>query len=237
VYKPNPSLVMALSGGLDSTTLLHYAVKEHGFKEVLTLSFDYGQRHGKEIKFARCQAEIVSARYGVDVKFHVMDLSELHLVSHMAQSALVNRNVEVPKLEEVLGDPQPSTYVPFRNMLFLTYSLAAAEAFGAGHVYYGAQRHDVYGYWDTTPEFVSAMGNVAALNRKNPIAIRAPFVDYSKAEVLKWGLKNEVNYAQTWSCYKGEAEACGVCPTCVERLTAFRTLDVADPLPYATLEV
>lgn len=227
------TLVMPLSGGADSSTLLHYAAREKGFKKIHTIEFNYGQRHVRELECARYQREIVSARYKIPVVAHSIELPELQYIAELAGSALVNRDVEVPGWVEVQGDPQPATYVPFRNLIFLTYALGLAEAVGAGHVYYGAQRHDIYGYWDTTPDFVEAVDTVASLNRKNRIRVQAPFVEYSKAEVVGWGLKNQVNYGYTWSCYVGQESACGNCPTCRERQTAFIQNSEEDPIAYA----
>lgn len=133
----------------------------------------------------------------------------------------------------VTGDPQPITYVPNRNMIFLALAAAFAESLGADAVFYGAQRHDLYGYWDTTPDFLERLNHVYALNRKTPVHIRAPFVHHSKADLLRIGLDLGVDYGQTWSCYRGETLACGRCPTCAERLQAFAEVGVPDPLEYA----
>jgi 7-cyano-7-deazaguanine synthase len=135
-----------------------------------------------------------------------------------------------------MGDPQPVTYVPNRNMIFLALAAAFAETQGVGDIYYGAQRHDIYGYWDTTPQFLEQLNNVYRLNRKTPIQILAPFVTYSKTDILRKGLELEVDYGKTWSCYEGQDMACGRCPTCAERLQAFQNLGLTDPLPYAPIQ-
>jgi 7-cyano-7-deazaguanine synthase len=120
-------------------------------------------------------------------------------------------------------------------MIFLALAAAFAESLVADTVYYGAQRHDLYGYWDTTLDFLNRLNQVYALNRKTPIHIAAPFVQHSKADLLRIGLALGVDYEQTWSCYRGEALACGRCPTCAERLQAFAEVGVPDPLAYAPL--
>ena len=117
-------------------------------------------------------------------------------------------------------------------MIFLALAAAYAESHGVTDVYYGAQRHDMYGYWDTTAEFLEQMNQVYALNRKTPIRIKAPFVTWSKADILRAGLEMEVDYGRTWSCYEGRELACGRCPTCAERLNAYSELGLPDPLPY-----
>ncbi|HLY28050.1 MAG TPA: 7-cyano-7-deazaguanine synthase, partial [Aggregatilineales bacterium] len=134
---------------------------------------------------------------------------------------------------EVIGDPQPPTYVPNRNMIFLGLAVAYAESQDASDVYYGAQRHDLYGYWDTTPQFLEQLNAVYRLNRKSTLQIKAPFINDSKADLLRLGLELGVDYGKTWSCYVGQDKACGHCPTCAERLAAFREVGIKDPLPYA----
>ena len=118
-------------------------------------------------------------------------------------------------------------------MIFLALAAAYAESHGVSDVFYGAQQHDLYGYWDTTPEFLARLNQVYQLNRKTPLRIQAPFVQYSKTDILRTGRDLNIDYAQTWSCYAGQALACGRCPTCAERLAAFANLGLTDPLPYA----
>jgi len=218
--------VVIVSGGMDSVTLLHYLVKVEK-KEPAVITFVYGQKHDKEVAYARLQAEQLGCRHHL-----VLGLSELRPL--FASSALVTGGAEIPDALDVLGDPQPATYVPNRNMIFLALAAAYAETNGVGDVYYGAQRHDIYGYWDTTPQFLAQLNQVYHLNRKTPLQIMAPFVDYSKTDILRTGLRLGVDYGQTWSCYRGGEAACGRCPTCAERLSAFKELGLADPLPYAS---
>jgi 7-cyano-7-deazaguanine synthase len=147
-------------------------------------------------------------------------------------SALTDRSIEVPDLAALSPDrlQQPSTYVPHRNLLFLALGAGHAESVGASEVFYGAQAQDRYGYWDCTAEFVSRLNAVLGLNRGSPVTVCAPFVGWSKADVLKIGLELGVDYAHTWTCYRGGTSACGTCPSCVERSAAFRAFGVADPL-------
>ena len=215
--------VVIVSGGLDSVTLLHEVVRNQGKTNVL--SFLYGQKHSKEIACASWHAGQLGCTHKIiDVR------QELALA--LSSSALVAEGVEIPHIDDVMGDPQPVTYVPNRNMIFLSIAAAYAESIGSNFVYYGAQKHDQYGYWDTTPQFLNALNNVFKLNRKTPICILAPFVTFSKAQTLKVGLELGVDYGKTWSCYAGRNKACGTCPTCSERLTAFAELGVKDPLEY-----
>lgn len=220
-----PDSVAIVSGGMDSVTLLHFLVKEMQL-EPAVITFVYGQKHDKEVDYARANA--AELRLSAHL---VLDLSLLTPL--FAHSALVAADVDVPDVLDVLGDPQPVTYVPNRNMIFLALAAAYAETHDVGDIYYGAQRHDIYGYWDTTPQFLARLNDVYALNRKTPLQIKAPFVEFSKTDILRTGLALGVDYATTWSCYEGKDAACGRCPTCAERLQAFAELGLQDPLPYA----
>lgn len=218
--------VAIVSGGLDSVTLLHYLVKTlHLSPAVIT--FIYGQKHDKEVRYAEWQAQELGCNEHL-----VLDLSLLSPL--FAKSSLVSDSVEIPDMDDVVGDPQPTTYVPNRNVIFLALAAAYAETHSVSDIYYGAQRHDMYGYWDTTPQFLESLNQVYSLNRKTPVQIKAPFVDYTKTELLKLGLDLDVDYGKTWSCYQGNELACGKCPTCAERLKAFADLQMPDPLPYVT---
>jgi 7-cyano-7-deazaguanine synthase len=219
-----PDSVVIVSGGMDSVTLLHHLVKIEK-RRPAAITFIYGQKHDKEIEFARTQAALLDCRQHL-----VLDLSLLRPL--FATSALVSDSLAVPNVLEVLGDPQPITYVPNRNMIFLALAAAYAESHGVTEVFYGAQKHDMYGYWDTTPDFLERLNQVYSLNRKTPITIKAPFVNWSKADILRLGLAMAVDYSQTWSCYEGQALACGRCPTCAERLSAFAAVGLPDPIPY-----
>lgn len=221
--------VAIVSGGMDSITLLHHLVKVERRKPAV-ITFFYGQKHDKEVEFAKTHATLL----GCDTHL-ILDLVLLRPL--FASSALVSSEIKIPNIDVVQGDPQPPTYVPNRNMIFLALAAAYAESHDVTEVFYGAQRHDMYGYWDTTPQFLEQLNQVFMLNRKTPITIKAPFVTYSKADILRAGLEMEVDYSQTWSCYEGHEQACGLCPTCAERLGAFMEIGIPDPIPYATQSV
>jgi 7-cyano-7-deazaguanine synthase len=216
--------VIIVSGGMDSVTLLHYLIK-YKRKTPAIITFLYKQKHFKEVQYAKENAEILKCKDHL-----ILDISILKTL--FESSALVSSRIDIPSMKDVIGDPQPSTYVPNRNMIFLSLAVAYAEKLQVSDIYYGAQKHDEYGYWDTTPQFLDQLNNVYRLNRKTPIQIKAPFVNYSKTDILKHGISLEVDYAKTWSCYKGETFACGSCPTCIERLKAFSDLNLQDPLSY-----
>jgi 7-cyano-7-deazaguanine synthase len=227
--RSGPAVVL-ISGGLDSSVLLHHVARALGREPVHALSFNYGQRHSKEIACAgwQCRAARVA-------EHRVLDLSFLGELIGQA-SALVAGGRAVPDLEKLAQDEldQPPTYVPNRNMVLLSIAAAYAEARKARDVFYGAQALDEYGYWDCTTAFLDRLNAVLNLNRRDPVTIHAPFIRMKKAETVKLGLELGVDFSQTWSCYRGGDKACGACPTCVERLKAFREAGVSDPLTYET---
>lgn len=210
--------VILVSGGMDSATLLHYAKKKLSVGEIHALSFAYGQKHSRELDMAMWQARAVGA-----VEHRVVDISFFGEIVR-GGSALTDENIKIPDLAEVPMEQrmQPPTYVPNRNMVFLSMGAAHAESLGIKHVLYGAQAQDEYGYWDCTSDFVRRLNEALNLNRRNPVKVVAPFVGMSKAEVLKIGLELGVDYSHTWTCYRGGDKPCGSCPSCVEREKAFK---------------
>lgn len=218
--------VVLLSGGLDSSTLLHYVVKWLGVGEVYALSFLYGQKHKRELDAAAWQARAAG------VKAHdVVDMGFFGALTP-GLSALTDATVSVPRLADLDESAltQPPTYVPNRNMMLLSVAAAYAEARGVRDLFYGAQAQDRYGYWDCTREFLERVNAVLALNRRTPVVVQAPFVGLRKADELRLGLELGVDYAHTWTCYRGGESPCGECPSCVERAGAFREIGAADPL-------
>ena len=219
------SAVILLSGGLDSSTLLHYVKSELDFQPLHALTIRYGQKHARETACAVAQARVagVEAHQQIDLAFFGKMMS--------TSSALTDPDMPIPTLAELSPCQlnQPPTYVPNRNMVFLTLAAAYAEARGIVDVFYGAQLQDRYGYWDCTAEFLVRMNTVLGLNRRQPVVLRAPFMMMHKSEILKIGMDLGVNYAETWSCYRGQDKPCGVCPSCVERQAAFAALKITDP--------
>lgn len=216
--------VCTISGGLDSSTLLHYIKHLNVHDEIYAITYFYGQRHVKEIECAEHQAQIVG------VKEHkIIDISFLGQM--FKGSALTDLTVEVPGAESI-GDPQPKSYFFNRNMILLSIAIGYAESIGADVVYYGAQKQDIYSYWDTVPEFVDRVNKVLDLNRKNKISVVAPFVNMKKTEVLEIGCSLSIDYSKTWTCYSGREKACGKCLTCMERMKSFQDLNLKDPLEY-----
>lgn len=218
--------VVLLSGGMDSATLLHFVKKKLKVSEISALSFNYGQRHARELAMAEWQAKTagVSEHRTIDIPF----LRRLPA----GASALTDRSMTVPDLSDISPAErrQPSTYVPHRNLILLGMAASYAEAKLSTDVFYGAHSQDAYGYWDCTRKFIGDLNRVLANNRRKPVVIHAPFIGMSKAGILKIGTRLGVDYGHTWSCYRGGRRPCGSCPTCVERSLAFHELGLTDPL-------
>jgi 7-cyano-7-deazaguanine synthase len=218
--------VILLSGGLDSSTLLHDLRRRMGVARVRALTFRYGQRHEREIEAARWQAREAGA-----VEHRVADIGFFgDLVA--GGSALTPGGPAVPDLADIAGSDldQPPTYVPHRNMVLLSLAAAYAEARGIADVFYAAQAQDRYGYWDCTVAFLDALNAVLGLNRRTAVRVHAPYAGLPKAAVLKIALEIGVDCSHTWTCYRGGAAPCRACPSCVERARAFLAQGVPDPL-------
>lgn len=220
--------LVLFSGGVDSTTCLGIAVKKYGSENVLALSVSYGQKHTKEIDSARA----VAKHYGVEL--YELDLSEMFRFSDC--SLLKGSSEEVPhesyeeQLKETNGSPV-STYVPFRNGLFISSAAAIAISRGCSVIYYGAHSDDAAGnaYPDCSETFNNAMAEAVWVGSGNQVRIEAPFVTKTKADVVKIGLELGVPYELTWSCYEGGDVPCGKCGTCIDRARAFAENGVPDP--------
>lgn len=220
--------LVLFSGGVDSTTCLGLAVDKYGAEEVTALSVYYGQKHSKELE----AAEKIAAYYGV--KLRTLDLAVIFADSDC--SLLKGSETEIPKetyadqLSQTDGEPV-STYVPFRNGLFLSSAASIALSLGCEAIYYGAHSDDAAGnaYPDCSTEFNESMNRAIYLGSGNALKIRAPFVGLTKAQVIREGLRIGVPYELTWSCYEGGDKPCGVCGTCRDRQAAFEANGVADP--------
>ncbi len=217
--------VCLLSGGLDSSTALAWARSQGS--ECYTLAFDYGQRHRRELQSAEAIARHFGAAEHQVVTFDLRAFGGSSLTS----------DLPVPQ-EGVDPSIIPTTYVPARNTIFLSFALAYAEVHDASAIVLGINALDYSGYPDCRPEYLEAMRQVATLGTRQGVEGRAPelvapLLHLGKAEIVRLGTDLGVPWELTWSCYLGEAAACGCCDSCRLRLKGFAEAGLCDPLPYA----
>ncbi|NBC83287.1 MAG: 7-cyano-7-deazaguanine synthase QueC [Bacteroidetes bacterium] len=221
-----PKAVVLFSGGLDSTTVL-YLARSKGY-DVHAISFRYGQRHSRELDVA-------------EKTIHKLNISNHQIISidisAWGGSALTDTSINVPDYRADHKDI-PVTYVPARNMIFLSIATSYAEAIGAYDIFTGISQVDYSGYVDCRKEFIDAMqaainkGTVCAVEDNKPIRIHAPFMYKNKDQEITLGIRLGVDYGLTWSCYRGDDKPCGTCDSCQLRLQAFEKAGYPDPLEY-----
>ncbi len=213
-------VVVIYSGGMDSFTLLNQVLKQG--KRVYALSFNYGQKHSKELHYA----QKVCDELGLPHK--IVDITA---INQLLLGSSLTDDIEIPEghYEE---ESMKSTVVPNRNMIMLSLAIGYAVSIEATTVYYGAHGGDHAIYPDCRPEFIKRMDAVSQVANYEAIKIIAPFQEINKTEILSKGLSLGLNYAKTWTCYNGRERACGKCGACHERLEAFRENGVNDPLNY-----
>ncbi|WP_258241189.1 7-cyano-7-deazaguanine synthase QueC [Pseudidiomarina homiensis] len=214
-------VVVIYSGGMDSFTVLHRAIRDG--HDVYALSFDYGQRHVKELTVA---AEVTR---GLNIPHKIVDITAINEL--ISNSSLTSTSTAIPEGHYEEASMQ-STVVPNRNMILLSLAIGYAVSIGAEAVYYGAHSGDHAIYPDCRPEFVQRMNDVSRIANYEPIEIAVPYLTNDKAEILRDGLAMGLDYKNTWTCYNGRDKACGKCGACVERLEAFTANNTVDPLAY-----
>ncbi|RED48601.1 7-cyano-7-deazaguanine synthase QueC [Aestuariispira insulae] len=218
--------IVICSGGLDSVTLAHKVAKEHELLALVT--FDYGQRHKKEMDFAKACAE------RLEVPFIPVDMANIGAL--LSGSALTD-DIDVPD-GHYAEETMKITVVPNRNAIMLAIAFGIASARGADAVAAAVHGGDHFIYPDCRPAFVEAFETMQkhALEGMNEIQLYTPFVHVPKSEIAAEGARLGVPFAETWSCYKGGEDQCGRCGTCVERIEAFVEAGVEDPTHYADTE-
>lgn len=225
--------IVLSSGGIDSTTAVGLAVKEHGSENVTTVSVFYNQKHSRELQ----SADKVAEYYGL--RHEVLDLSAIYKFSDC--SLLRHSTQEVPK--ESYADQLKkckngvSTFVPFRNGLMLSAVAAFAQSVYPDEevdIYLGNHADDAAGnaYADCSIEFSNAISEAINIGTYGLVHVKTPFVTYNKAQVVKVGLELGVPYQLTTSCYNGGDRACQICGTCRDRIAAFRANNAIDPIEY-----
>lgn len=218
--------ICILSGGMDSS-LASYMAKNDGY-EIIAVHFNYGQRtQDRELKAFRdiCDDLKILEKYEIDIPFF----------TQIGASALTDKTIDVPTGGIEAG--VPITYVPFRNGIFLSITAAIAEKEGATAMYIGVVQEDSSGYPDCTDSFINDMKKAINEGTKKDthIDIKTPLVHLSKAQIVQEALKLNVPLEHTWSCYKEETEACGVCDSCRLRLNGFKLANQIDPIAYKAL--
>jgi 7-cyano-7-deazaguanine synthase len=220
----NNKYILILSGGMDSTTLLYYLLRDKN--EVKCLSFDYGQRHKKELEYARRICGELKVEHRMVDLGNVSDL--------LAGSSLTSPEIEVPE-GHYAEESMKATVVPNRNMIMLSIAIGWAVSTKAHWVAYAAHSGDHSIYPDCRPEFKNAMATAAELCDWHQVSISTPFINMTKSDIVKVGASLGVPYEKTWSCYKGQERHCSKCGTCCERIEAFKLASVKDPTEYEDL--
>tara|TARA_Y100000593_G_scaffold13994_3_gene26184 strand:+ start:11790 stop:12446 length:657 start_codon:yes stop_codon:yes gene_type:complete len=212
--------VVILSGGMDSTTLL-YDIKHQG-DDVSALSFNYNQKHKKELEMAKATCKALK----VDHK-----IIDLNVLNEIAPSSLTRDDWEVPE-GHYADENMKETVVPNRNMVMLSLATSYSIGVKAKYLYYGAHSGDHDIYPDCRKEFVDTLAMAILLCDWDHINLVAPYLDIDKGDIVIQGKRLGVDYSKTWTCYKGKELACGKCGSCVERLEAFAKAGIKDPVKY-----
>jgi 7-cyano-7-deazaguanine synthase len=220
-------VVVNLSGGLDSTILTYVLVEHYGVDNVFALSFNYGQKQSVELQ----KASTTTNKLGIE--HNVIDITFLGDIVAPVCANITGSDISMPEIEDVLGDPQPPTYVPYRNLILSSLAFSYAEANECSAIFTGLQSHDLYGYWDTSVEFIDRLNQVSQLNRQHSIKVHAPFVDLAKVDEINIAEKLNVPYEDSLTCYEPIGDvSCGKCPSCAERIQNFIMAGIKDPAPY-----
>lgn len=222
-------VLVLFSGGVDSTTALALAINQYGHENVVALSISYGQKHDKEIQAANQIAKYYQVEHIFLDLAKIFEYSDCSLLNHSSKE--IPHETYAKQLSKTDGKPV-TTYVPFRNGLFLSSAASIALSKNCNLIYYGAHKDDAAGnaYPDCSEIFNNAMNQAIYEGSGHQLQIEAPFVNKSKADIVKIGLYLNVPYHLTWSCYEGNDKPCGKCGTCLDRQEAFLKNGVIDPL-------
>ena len=233
-------IVISFSGGMDSSVLLAMAA-DRGYSDIHLLSFDYGQRHKRELGCIDLQTSNIKKKYEdgnlINITTKTLDVSYIKSIAN--KSSLTNTDIDNPKIKEMAGDAQPVSYVPFRNTMFLSIACAYAETNECDTVWYGAAQADsLAGYWDSSIEYINNINNLISLNRKTKIKVEAPLIDMSKKNIVLEGIRLKVPFEHTWTCYSNREDglADAETPSSSLRLRGFIEAGYIDPIQYVQQE-
>jgi len=232
------AVVVLLGGGVESSTLLAHVIHTLS-RPVLAISFNYGQLAMQELGCAKHQAEV----YGEDCEHMLLDITTL-AEKIRAGTSIMQGSPAVPNASDAVHDEgvvNSPTYVPYRNLIFLSIAASIAEVRGIRDIFYGAHTCGFTGYWDCTEKFVSAVNEPMSVSPVWPVCVSAPFMGKSKAEIIQYGLDLSVDFLHTWSCYREPLRPawsrqyelkppCGTCDACASRFAAFKEVGVEDPI-------
>jgi 7-cyano-7-deazaguanine synthase len=230
-------VVISYSGGCDSTVLLHMAAQK--YNEIHLLSFDYGQRHKRELECIDLQIDDVMKKHPGMKLIHKHQTDVRYIKDLSPTSSLTNPDIPNPDISKMAGDAQPTSYVPFRNMMFLSICCSYAESVGADTVWYGATGVDsMAGYWDADKHFIDSVNKLIGLNRKHKITIEAPLITMDKADIVRKGVELGVDFGKTWTCYSNREDglADATTPSSSLRVKGFIDAGYKDPIKYVQQE-
>ena len=216
---------------MDSAVLLYKAAEQ--YDEVHTVTFDYGQRHeSREVGASEKQLLNASVDYP-NVTFTNKLLDVKYIKDIAPTSSLTNDDIETPNVKDIMGEAQPKSYVPFRNLMFISILASYAEAIKASEIWYGAAEADsLAGYWDGSAEFVDEMNKLTSLNREYKVTLVAPLIKMSKKDIILDGVSLGVNFKDTYTCYSGEYPCDAESASSSLRLKGFIDAKLKDPLLY-----
>lgn len=216
-------VVCILSGGLDSTVLVYALVKKYN-QNVKAITFNYGQRHSIELE----KAKITCKKLNIEQK--IIDISFIGDIVKDVCSLSASTSVRLPTAEETKDNIQADFVVPYRNLIFQSIALAYAESIRAECVYLGVQNGDNLGFWDCREMYYNILNKLTELNDLYKIKVLTPFLNFTKKDEIRLGLELGVPFEDTWTCYNGGDKPCGICHSCAERIEAFNSLGIKDPL-------
>jgi len=222
----NKKCILILSGGLDSVTLLHDIVKQHGKENIIAISFNYGSKHNAyELPMAIYQTSQLKVEHRIIDMVQVFNNFNSALLNHENSEEIPEGHYEEKSMKK--------TVIPFRNGILLAIAAGVAETVGATKIYYGAHGGDHIIYPDCRLKFIKAMSSATKLGTYNKVKILAPYSNINKIKILKIGKKLGVDYSKTHTCYNpSNGKSCGKCGSCIERCAAFIINKMKDPIKY-----
>lgn len=224
-------VVLGVSGGMDSSVLLHMALTQ--FTDVIAVFFNYNQRHIIEKAYANIQIAYAKNKLNSNqtLQFKTIDVSFIRDIA--PTSSLTNNDIATPNVKKVMGEAQPASYVPNRNMIFLSILASLAEANNCNTIWHGsAQADSLAGYWDSSNEFRQSINSLLSLNRSIKLQIDTPLINMSKKDIILKGVELGVNFAQTYTCYSGEHLADAESVSSSLRIKGFIDAGYIDPIEY-----